>query len=214
MSRKRASRVERFSVGDAGQGEISQLLEAIRSGDRTAESALVVKVYPELRRIASGLMGRERMDHVLQTTALVHEAYLRLGGQLGNWRNRAHFFAVASHVMRRVLVDYARQRQSLKRGGNVMPVELDEDLRADVSNPDELIYVDGVLDRLCGFDQRQGRIAEMKIFSGMTDQEIADVLTVSVRTVKQDWSMARAWLHGELSRNRAAGDDSGTVGPA
>jgi RNA polymerase sigma-70 factor, ECF subfamily len=190
---------------DAPQGDITALLAGMRKRDCAAESRLASLVYGELRRIAARYMRRERSDHTLQPTALVNDAYMRLMAQDKDWQNRAHFFAVASSVMRRILVDHARARHAEKRGGDAVKVELD---RPD-ANPglvfspersEQILALDEALSRLMRLDERQCKIVEMRFFGGMTDQEIADVLVISVRTVVREWVLARAWLHAELSK--------------
>jgi RNA polymerase sigma factor (TIGR02999 family) len=184
-------------------GDITGLLRAIRAGDRAAEEALVEKLYPELHRIARALMQRERQGHTLQTTALVNEAYLRLGAVPSvDIQDRTHFFAVAARVMRRILVDHARRRSAEKRGGQYAPVELEECFAAVQIDLDRALELDALMRKLSICDARQERVVEMKLFSGMTDEEVAQVLSVNVRTVKRDWKMAKAWLHGQLARNR------------
>ncbi len=187
---------------DSDTSRISRLLGRVREGNQQAQQELLPLVYQELRRIASRYMMRERADHTLQTTALVHEAYLRMVGQEPSvdWQNRAHFFAVAATVMRRILVDYARSRSSQKRGGKRPHLVLDEALVFDSNRLEEVLAVDEALSRLQEWDPRQSHIVEMRFFGGLTEKEIAEALDVSVRTVKRDWSFARAWLKNELSR--------------
>lgn len=181
------------------------LLAGLRKGDGAAESQLAAVVYGELRRIAARYMRRERADHTLQATALVNDAYMKLMAQNKDWQNRAHFFAVASSMMRRILVDHARGHQAIKRGGGVVKLDLEQpDAKAGViftpERGEQLLALDEALSRLNHLDERQFRIVEMRFFGGMTDQEIAEVLEISVRTVVREWVLARAWLHGELSR--------------
>ena len=187
------------------RGEITVLLAGLRNGDNGAESRLASAVYGELRRIAARYMRRERADHTLQATALVNDAYMKLMAQDKDWQNRAHFFAVASSLMRRILVDHARSRQADKRGGGAvrLGVENPEANWGLVFTPDrgeQLLALDEALSRLSMLDGRQVRIVEMRFFGGMTDREIAEALGVSVRTVVRDWVLARAWLHCELSK--------------
>lgn len=183
-------------------GEITRLLHAIREGDQDAESALIAKVYPDLRKMARRMMGRERPGHTLQATALVHEVYLRIAGETSaSWEDRAHFFAVAARLMRQILVDHARTRSAEKRGGGVQCLEWDENLAIGRSTSDEVLELDRLLCKLSGYDPRQGQIVQMKVFAGLSDAEIAAVLGTSTRTVKRDWSMAKAWLHGQLTHN-------------
>jgi RNA polymerase sigma factor (TIGR02999 family) len=189
----------------APQGDITVLLAGLRHGDRAAESQLASLVYGELRRIAARFMRRERSDHTLQATALVNDAYLKLMAQDKDWQNRAHFFAVASSLMRRILVDHARSHHAAKRGGGAVKVDLDQPdgnsgLIFTPKRSEELLALDEALSRLNQMDERQFRIVEMRFFGGMTDQEIAEVLGISIRTVVREWVLARAWLHSELSK--------------
>jgi len=184
--------------------EITRLLAAVRGGDRTAESDLAQVVYGELHGIARGHMRRERRDHTLQTTALVNEAYLRLvRGEKVDWQDRAHFFACASVVMRRILVDYARQRSAEKRQMPGVRVELKDWQAAEHPQMDHMLILDEALTRLAELDARQARIVEMRYFGGLTEGETASVLGISSRTVKRDWTSARAWLQVQLSGNQA-----------
>ena len=181
-------------------GEITQLLVKAKNGDRKAESELVPLVYDELRRLARRYMRHERPDHTLQATALVHEAYLKLIDQRESWQNRAHFFGVAAQVMRRFLVDHARAKLAQKRGGSREEISLDAALAFSPAQSDQFLALDEALERLSRLDPRQGRIVELKFFGGLTDEEVAEVLAISIRTVKRDWSVARAWLFRELQR--------------
>jgi RNA polymerase sigma-70 factor, ECF subfamily len=188
-------------VGSA-KGEVSELLVRFRKGDRDAEAQLIPLVYSELRRLATRYLNRERGDHTLQPTALVHEAFLRLASEKQpDWQDRAHFFGVAARLMRQVLVDHARRRHSLKRGGDCERSMMTEELL--VYTPDksaELLALDEALRRLADQDERQSRVVEMKFFAGLNIEQIAAVLEVSPRTVKREWTMARAWLHQEMRR--------------
>ena len=178
--------------------DVTRLLADWADGDEAALDRLMPLVYHELRRIADRALGRERRGHTLQATALVHEAYLRLVQQhSAQFQNRVHFFAVASHVVRRILVDHARRRARHKRGGGEAPLALDMDVADDASSVDALV-LDDALGRLAALDPQQARIVEMRFFGGLTVEETADVLRVSPSTVKRDWSMARAWLRREL----------------
>jgi RNA polymerase sigma-70 factor (ECF subfamily) len=188
---------------DSSPGEITRLLSSMRRGDRDAEARLMKLVYRELRSRAGRYMRGERRDHTLQPTALVNEAYLRLTHKDRiNWQSRAHFYAVASGEMRRILVDHARHRAAAKRGGPAEKVSLDAAAVYCVSRPTELLALDDALEQFANWAPRQARIVEMLFFGGLTEAEIAEVLGISVRTVKRDWSAARAWLHGELGRGR------------
>jgi RNA polymerase sigma factor (TIGR02999 family) len=191
-------------------GEVTQLLGEIEEGNQDAASKLMDLVYEELHRRASHFMRRERPDHTLQTTALVHETYLRLVGQRRvSWRGRAHFFAVAAKLMRRILVDHARRHHRVRRGGARRKLALEEaDLLCE-PQAEELLALDEMLTRLSQVDPRQGRIVELRFFGGLTDAEAAKVLGISEKTVRRDWDVARAWLHGELRKPH----DSGTLGP-
>ena len=180
---------------------VTHLLARFREGDREAESQLVPLIYGELRRLASRCLIDERPDHTLQSTALVHEAFLRLAaGNQPEWESRAHFFSVAARLMRQILVDYARHHQTLKRGGPCQKLPLEEALVFSQEKSAELLALDEALDRLAKQDERQSRIVEMKFFGGLEIDEIAKVLNTSTRTVKRDWTMARAWLHQEITR--------------
>ena len=193
-------------------GDITLLLQRVASGDPQATDKLADAVYAELRRIAGALMAHERRDHTLQPTVIASEAYLNLVEQRDrNWQNRAHFFAVAAQAMRRLLVDYGRRRQTQKRGGGVERVDIDPPA-ADTARPfEELLAVNEVLDRLGAIDARQARIVELRYFGGLTEEETAEVLKVSTRTVKRDWTVARAWLYAELTR-RAGGSSAPVPG--
>jgi RNA polymerase sigma factor (TIGR02999 family) len=181
--------------------DVTGLLLALRQGDREAESRLLDAVYQELHGIAERYMRREREDHTLQTTALVNEAYLRLVDQKSKtWQNRAHFFAVAAQVMRRILVDYARKHGAQKRGGEQRKLELEGDVAITPERSDELLLLDQALERLKDWDVRQSRIVELRFFGGLTNEETAEVLGVATRTVKRDWQVAKSWLYGEISK--------------
>jgi RNA polymerase sigma factor (TIGR02999 family) len=182
-------------------GEITRLLAALKRGDPHAESNLVALVYDELNTLAHRYMRHERPDHTLQPTALVNEAYLRLMGRdARDWNDRAHFFATASIVMRRILVDHARQRAAAKRPGNKKRVEIDDAMAATRPRVDELLALDEALTRLAGWSPRQARLVEMIYFGGLTEEEAAGELGISLRTAKRDWTAARAWLQAQLGR--------------
>jgi RNA polymerase sigma factor (TIGR02999 family) len=188
-------------MGGTSPSDVTRLLLAWSDGDETALQRLMPLVYAELRRLAARYMGRERAGHTLQTSALINEAYLRLVGARGvQWQNRAHFYAVSAGAMRRILVDFARARDNLKRGGGVRPIPLDEQTLAGVTRSADLLALDEALERLAVLSPRQGRVVELRYFGGMTEQEVADVLDISSRTVRHDWQLARAWLHRELER--------------
>ncbi|HXW91083.1 MAG TPA: sigma-70 family RNA polymerase sigma factor [Terriglobales bacterium] len=194
-----------MDVGPA-KGELTELLVRFREGDRQAEAQLIPLVYNELRRLASHYLNRERGDHTLEPTALVHEAFLRLTSEKQPaWQDRAHFFGVAARLMRQILVDHARRHHSLKRGGDCQRSTMAEELL--VYSPQksaELLALDEALQRLASQDERQCRVVEMKFFAGLNIEEIATVLDVSPRTVKREWTMARAWLHQEITRTTLA----------
>ena len=180
-------------------GEITRLLDAFRNGEPEAEARLMELTYHELRKIAAGHMRRERSAHSLQTTDLVHEAYLRLGGQaVAPWRDRVHFFQVAAHLMRQILVDRARKRHAGKRGGGVPQISLDRALNIAEAHSGDLLLLEEALTRLEKVDARQCQVVEMRFFAGMDEQEIAEVLGLSSRTINREWRMARAWLYKEL----------------
>lgn len=171
-------------------------------GNREALDQLLPFVYDELHRQASRYLRRERSDHTLQTTALIHEAYLKLIDQREvEWQNRAHFFAVAAQAMRRILVDYARTRKREKRGGDDVKLQLDEAISVSTGEKSiDLVALDEALTRLSTFDERQARVVELRYFSGMTEEETAEVLGTSPATVRRDWNMAKAWLHSQLTK--------------
>jgi RNA polymerase sigma factor (TIGR02999 family) len=180
-------------------GEITLLLGDFRKGDASAESRLMALTYRELRKIAAGHLRREQAARSLQTNDLVHEAYLRLVDQDGTpLRDRAHFFQIAAHVMRQILVDRARKRLAGKRGGGAAQISLDKALDVAEAYSPDLLVLDEALARLQQVDARQCQVVEMRFFAGMSEDEIADVLGVSSRTVNREWRMARAWLYKEL----------------
>jgi RNA polymerase sigma-70 factor (ECF subfamily) len=182
------------------QGSVTQLLIKWRDGDETALSQLTPIVYQELRRLAHAYMRRERSGHMLQTSALINEAYIRLVDHRGmRWQNRNHFYAVAAQAMRRVLVDYARSRNDLKHGGGVRMVELDQAVAVAQQQAADLIALDDALTDLAAFDPRKCQVVEMRYFGGMSADEIAEVLGVSVITVNRDWKTAKAWLLRTIS---------------
>jgi RNA polymerase sigma-70 factor, ECF subfamily len=193
----------------SAEGEITSLLLQMKEGDRRAESRLAALVYSDLRRVARKLMSRERPDHTLQPTALVNEAYLRLLAQDDrDWNNRVHFFSVAAQCMRRILVDHARSRSAEKRRGNLAKVDLENACLAMNDRSDEILALDQALDRLAALDPRQSRIVELRFFAGLSEDEIASVMGVSIRTVKREWSFAKAWLKRELGSHEARATES------
>jgi RNA polymerase sigma factor (TIGR02999 family) len=183
-----------------GATDVTRLLGELARGNREVEATLIPLVYDELRRVARALMRGESRRETLQTTALVHEAYLRLtGGRQVEWESRTHFLAVAAKVMRRILVDHARARNSEKRGGGAVVSGAELMLRdPHTADSDRLLALDAALERLAALDGRQAQIVEMRFFAGMTVEETAHALGISPRTVKREWQMARAWLYGEL----------------
>ena len=179
--------------------EATRLLIDWSNGNREAAAGLMPLVYDELRGLARGYLQRERPDHTLQATALVHEAYLRLVDQkTTTWRNRAHFFGVAAQLMRRILVDHARRHRREKRGGALEKIEFDEALAPAVSRNLDVIALDDALQDLTKLNPQHARIVELRFFGGLTIEEVAEVLDLSQRTVEREWRMARAWLRREI----------------
>ena len=178
--------------------EVTLLLHRLRAGSPDVEGRLFELIYGELRRIAAARMQSERPAHTLSPTALVHEVYLRMSGSEETFENRTHFLAVAARAMRHILVDHARARRANKRGGEAENLSIEG---MDVPSPqsdEELLLLDDALDRLAAMSPRQSRVIELRYFAGLTEEEVASVLGVTRRTVNRDWSMARAWLHGQL----------------
>ncbi len=185
------------------QSAVTQLLVDWRNGDHGALNSLMPLVHDELRKLARGYMRRERADHTLQTTALVNEAYLRLGkGEVANWQNRTHFFAVAAQVMRHVLIDHARSYRYEKRGGGAQRVDIDDLHGITEERASELMDLDEALSSLASVDQRKSRIIELRFFGGLNIDEVAEILELSPTTVQREWRAARAWLQRFLK-----GDD-------
>jgi RNA polymerase sigma-70 factor, ECF subfamily len=182
-------------------GDVTLLLAEMKRGNSDALPKLIPLVYNELRRLAAHFLHQEREGHTLQPTALVHEAYLRLAGQTrANWQNRAQFMAVAAQVMRRILVDYARQRVTTKRGGGEVPLNLDfVEAAGGIEQSEALLAVDEALERLTTIDPQQARVVEMRYFGGLTVEETAEAMDIAPRTVKREWAMAKAWLRLEIS---------------
>jgi RNA polymerase sigma factor (TIGR02999 family) len=181
---------------------VSNLLIAWREGDVGAFDRLMPMVYDELRRLAHRYMRRVPEGQTLQTTALVHEAYLRLAGQRdADWQNRAHFFAVCAKVMRALLVDRARSRYAIKRGGDLHQVELEDAATQCLAQDAQLMALDEALERLAVIDPRKTRIVEMRYFGGMSVEETARVMDLSPITIKREWSKARAWLYREMEQS-------------
>lgn len=180
---------------------VTQILNQIQSGDSVAAADLLPLVYAELRQLAHAKLGREKSGQLLQPTALVHEAYLRLIGDFDvKWDGRAHFFAAAAEAMRRILIENARQRKSLKRGGGLRQDGIsDEDIIVDAADIDSLLDLDAALVKLAQQEPELARLVELRYFAGLSVDEAAEALGVSARTVKRDWSFARAWLGRELN---------------
>lgn len=190
-------------MGAPPQNQITQMLVDWGNGDQSALEKLTPLVYDELHRLARRYMGRERAGHPLQTSALVNEAYIRLiDWKNVRWENRAHFFAVSAQLMRRILVDVARSRSYAKRSGAARKIPLEEATTVSREKSAEIVALDDALDSLAQFSARQSQVVEMRFFGGLELEEIAEVLQVSVGTVRRDWSLARAWLHRELSRTQ------------
>jgi RNA polymerase sigma-70 factor, ECF subfamily len=182
---------------------ITQLLEKLSMGNNSVFEELMPLVYDELRKMAKRLMNHQQIGHTLQTTELIHEAYLKLAEKNEkSWQNRAHFFGVAAQAMRHILVDYARSKQSQKRGGIQQQITLDENAIMSKDNSGEMMALNQALDRLAKMDERKVRVVEMKFFGGLTMEEIAEVLHISLKTAKRDWQFARVWLLRELSEER------------
>lgn len=193
-----ALKMEEFN--DNNQEIVTRMLRNAQAGDRGALDELFPIIYRELRRIASHQLSKERSDHTLQPTALVHEAYIRLIDQHSvNWQNRAHFFSIAAETMRRILVNYAVQRNAQKRGAGATRIELDEGISYhDQMRELDLVALDDALKNLEEFDATQAKIVELRFFGGLTVEETAEVLGVSDSTIKREWRMAKSWLKTKL----------------
>ncbi len=179
--------------------DVTDLLIDWSKGDQEALNKLMPLVYDELHRLASRYLRHERPGHTLQTTALVHEAYLKLVDERNaNWQNRVHFFAAAAQVMRHVLVDYARSRRASKRGGDYCRLSLDEARISSEEKDADLLALNDALNNLAAIDPQQSRVVELRVFGGLTVEETAEALGISPRTVKREWSMAKAWLHKQI----------------
>ena len=188
-------------VPEASDEKITRLLQDWSHGDSHAQEALASAVYRELRNLARHYMARERRDHTLQATALVHEAYLRLVDQRAEWKSRAHFFAVASSMMRRILVDHAKRHLASKRGGSALPkVSLDDAVTLSAEPSVDLIALNDALSALAEIDPQRARIVELRFFGGLSNEESAEILGISTATVQRQWAGARAWLFHEMSR--------------
>ncbi len=194
----RCSTTARMSTDDAH--DITRLLKAWSGGDQSALEDLMPVVYTEIRKLARSYLRRERPDHTLQATALVHEAYMRLVDQRDvAWQNRAHFFGIAAQIMRRILVDHARSQKAEKRGSGQVPIVIDEKLEiADASM--DFVALDDALKALAELDERQAKLVELRYFGGLSIEETAEVMQLSPATVKREWAGARTWLRRELSR--------------
>ena len=192
-------------MGSASSHDVTRWLQAWGRGDESALEKLVPLVYGELHRRARRFMGRERAGHSLRPTALIHEAYLRLvGSKPVDWRNRSHFYALSSRLMRQILVDHARSHGSAKRGAGAIPVPFDEALMGQESAPD-LVRLDEALLALAATDERKSRVVELRFFGGLSVEETAGVLEVSPQTVLRDWKLAKAWLQREMKRGDGDG---------
>jgi RNA polymerase sigma factor (TIGR02999 family) len=192
-------------MGSGPAPDVTQLLVSWSHGDQAALEQLMPLVYAELRRLASAYLRHERSNHTLQSTALVHEAFMRLVGQHGvEWRNRAHFFAIAAQMMRRILVDYARAQRREKRGSGAVKLELDAALAEGLDSGLDLdiLALNGALDELSHLDSRQGRVVELRFFAGLSIEETAEVMNLSPASIKREWNTARAWLFREMTRNQ------------
>lgn len=181
--------------------DVTQLLNKAQNGDKQSLDQLLPLIYDELRRVAANQLRAERENHTLQATALVHEAYLRLLEQQEvDWQNRAHFFSIAAEMMRRILVNYAVQRNAKKRGDGVTRISLDDAISFSANDETDLdlVSLDGALKRLAEFDADAARIVELRFFAGLTVEEVAEVMSISESTVKREWKMAKAWLKTQL----------------
>jgi RNA polymerase sigma-70 factor (ECF subfamily) len=182
------------------RAQVTTLLQRVKDGDSCAKTDLIPLIYNELHAIARNYMQRERPNHTLQATVLVHEAFLQLVGNINiDWQNRAHFFALASHAMRRILIHYARRAHAEKRPGAHQQVELDSGIVTVGEQATDLLALDEALGRLAALNLRQSQIVEMRFFAGLSFEEIGAVMGISVRTAKRDWMMARAWLYTQLT---------------
>jgi RNA polymerase sigma factor (TIGR02999 family) len=194
------------------EAEVTALLVEVAKGNLAAQERLVPLVYEQLKKLASYYMRREREDHTLQTTALVHEAYLKLVRQQDvNWQGRSHFYGIAAQLMRRILIDHARGHLREKRGGAKVLLPLNEALAFSPEHSEDLLKLDEALERLAKLDPRQSRIVELRFFGGLSVEQTSEFLGVSPKTVKRDWAVAKAWLHGELRHSN--GDDPKAMGP-
>ena len=190
-------------MNEPSAGEVTELLVGWNRGDEDALGKLLPIVYDELHRLASRYLRQERPEHILQSTALVHEAYLRLTDKKDvPWRNRSHFYAIAARMMRQVLVDSARRRDAAKRRG--MKISLSETLPAEAVDPVDVISLNDALTALAALNARQARVVELRYFGGLTFEEVAEVLGIAIPTAKLDWTLAKAWLYKELTKAPAS----------
>jgi RNA polymerase sigma factor (TIGR02999 family) len=196
--RYHSARADEAMNAAAPNPAVTQLLVRWTEGDQQALADLLPLVYDELRRLARRYLQQERPGHTLQSTALVHEAYLRLVDQNVSWQNRAHFFGIAAQMMRRILVDHARSRSAAKRGDGACRVTLDEGLVALAERDLDLVALDAALSNLAKIDPQQAKIVELRFFAGLSIEDTSEALHISPATVKRDWAMAKAWLHREM----------------
>lgn len=191
-------------MASPASGTVTQLLVNWSNGDQQAVEALMPLVYGELRRLAAAYLRRERPDHTLQSTALVHEAFMRLVDQRDvHWKSRAHFYGIAAQMIRRILVDHARSQHAGKRGSGAIKLALDEAHALSVPQELDLLRLDDALNQLAALDERQSRVVELRFFTGLSVEETAEVMNISPATVKREWSSARAWLFREMTRGGA-----------
>ncbi|MCP4660818.1 MAG: sigma-70 family RNA polymerase sigma factor [bacterium] len=187
-------------MNEPSPNHVTQLLQRLTEGEQEAMQELMPLVYDEMRRMARRYLRSERPDHTLETSALVHEAYLKLTDQSRvQWRNRAHFYGIAAQTMRRILVDHARSHGYQKRGGDAQKVSLDEALHFDAERAPDLVALDDALKRLAETDPQKSQLVELRFFGGLSHPEIAEVLGVSTSTVERQWRLARAWLYRALN---------------
>lgn len=185
-------------------GDVTQLLIEYQEGNTEAADQLWAEVYDALRAVARNKLRKERSDHTMTTTALVHEAYLKIIDQTRiEWEDRLHFFAMASRIMRNILIDYARRRKAQKRGGGAPHVSLDDAIISDDASADVFLALDEALTQLATFDERQAKVVEYRFFGGMQEKEIAEVLDIAPRTVRRDWRKAKGWLARALKEDHA-----------
>ena len=185
--------------------EATQILEDVQGGDHSAADRLFAIVYAELRKLAASHLGRERQNHTLQPTALVHEVYLKIVDQTRvDWRGRTHFFAVGAQIMRRILVDHARAHKAAKRGGGRHRITLDEKLAAAPGRDEDVLALEEALAKLAQLDSRQAKMVELRFFGGLTVADVAEVLQMPKRSVEREWTMIRSWLRRELSEDKTS----------